>query len=116
MDSDTRYLGSRSATPRPDNPTTTSALTAPAEIIPASTRRTIRAFVSRNSNILPLALIALGLLIFFGRPNFAVAAVGTTPLSLGLVFLYVYLQQGKQFQFLVPAALLTGLGLGAVAA
>jgi hypothetical protein len=116
MDSDTRYLGAQPAVPRADNSPPTAAFASPAEILTAGTRRRIQAFGRRNSNLLPLALIVLGLLIFFGHPNFAAAAGATVPLGLGLVLLYAYFQQGQLLSFLVPAAILTGLGLGGVAA
>jgi hypothetical protein len=66
-----------------------------------------------NSNILPIALIVLGALFLFSP--FALGDIfgSAIVLIIGLAFLYVY-SQTRNFGFLVPGAILTGLGTGIV--
>jgi hypothetical protein len=110
MDSNTRYLEPQHA----PAPGVTAEAPRPAQTLATLTdpRPVLDAYVRRNPNALPLALIALGGLLFFGRHNMAAAIGAGVPLGLGLVFLYVYSQQGRNVGFLVPGAILTGLGLG----
>jgi hypothetical protein len=70
-----------------------------------------------GSNILPLVLIVLGVLLFTGQfsgLNTAAVFGSAIVLVIGLVFLYVYYAQGRNFGFLVPGAIMTGLGAGIV--
>ncbi len=66
-----------------------------------------------NSNIIPIVLIVLGALLLFTPFNFGDFFGSAIVLVIGLVFLYAY-SQGRHFGFLVPGAIMTGLGLGIV--
>ena len=79
-------------------------------------RPALNAYARRHPNVLPLALIFLGVLLWFGRPNFGAAIGALVPLGLGLVFLYTYAAQNRQVGFLIPGAILAGLGAGALGA
>jgi hypothetical protein len=68
--------------------------------------------IRRNTNLIAFGLIALGGLLFFGHGNAAAAFGAGIPLVIGLVFLYVYEDKGRNIGFLIPGAILTGLGLG----
>src|SRR5215212_9197924 len=72
--------------------------------------------LTNHNNLIALILIALGLWFFLG-PSFSLGAIlgSSVVLVIGLVFLYVYFNQGRNFGFLVPGAILTGLGAGIVA-
>ena len=65
---------------------------------------------------LPWIVIGLGLLFLLGGGNLAGVFGSAIVLAVGLVFLYVYRAQGRNFGFLVPGAILTGLGSGIVLA
>ncbi len=68
-----------------------------------------------NSNIIPFVLIVLGALLLFTPLNLGDLFGSAIVLIIGLVFLYVYGQQGRNVGFLIPGAIMTGLGLGIVA-
>ena len=72
--------------------------------------------LTNHNNLIALILIALGVWFFLG-PSFSLGAIlgSSVVLVIGLVFLYVYFNQGRNFGFLVPGAILTGLGAGIVA-
>ncbi len=68
-----------------------------------------------NSNIIPFVLIVLGALLLFTPLNLGDLFGSAIVLVIGLVFLYVYGQQGRNIGFLIPGSIMTGLGLGIVA-
>ena len=75
-------------------------------------RTVLEPVIRRNPNLLAFGLIALGALLFFGRGHAAAAFGAGIPLVIGLVFLYVYEGKGRPIGYLIPGAILTGLGLG----
>lgn len=116
MDSNTRRFDPQTAPP------ITSPL-APSVVPPARAlaplpdpRPALNAYTRRHPNFVPLALIALGVLLWVGRPNFGAAIGAMVPLGLGLVFLYTYAGQQRHVGFLIPGAILSGLGLGLLVA
>ena len=83
---------------------------APAPAPPAAARGLLA-----GNNLIALALIALGLWFFVGpRFSFGELFGSSVVLVIGLVFLYAYVNQGRNFGFLVPGAILTGIGTGIV--
>ncbi len=77
-------------------------------------RAVLEPVIRHNSNLVALGLIGLGGLLFFGHAHLAAAFGASIPLVIGLVFLYVYDTQHHNLGFLIPGAILTGLGLGGV--
>jgi hypothetical protein len=63
-------------------------------------------------SLIPLALVAVGLLALFGGFRFVFGAA--IPLALGLIFLYVSSQGPGRLGFRIPGCILTGLGAGIV--
>jgi hypothetical protein len=66
-----------------------------------------------NTNILPIALIVLGALLLFSPFDLGDIFGSAIVLIIGLAFVYAY-SQSRNFGFLVPGAILTGLGAGIV--
>lgn len=66
-----------------------------------------------GNNIIPIALIVLGALLLFTPLSFGDIFGSAIVLLIGLVFLYAY-AQSRNFGFLVPGSILTGLGAGIV--
>jgi hypothetical protein len=111
MDSSTRrfdpqdappVMGQFAPVPRPP--------TAP--LLQRDPRAVLEPLVRRNTNLIAFGLIALGLSLFFGHGSVAAAFGACIPLVIGAVLLYVYEDKGRPIGFLVPGAILTGLGLG----
>jgi hypothetical protein len=75
-------------------------------------RAVLEPVIRRHSSLIGLGLIVLGALLFFGRGHAAAAFGAGIPLVIGLVFLYVYEDKNHHVGFLIPGAILTGLGLG----
>ena len=63
-------------------------------------------------SLIPLALIAVGILALFG--GFRYVWYAAFPLALGLIFLYVSSQGPGRLGFRIPGCILTGLGAGIV--
>ena len=66
-----------------------------------------------NSNIIPIVLIVLGALLLFSPFDFGALFGSAIVLFIGLGFLYAYMPS-RNFGFLVPGSILTGLGAGIV--
>ncbi|HEX6607186.1 MAG TPA: hypothetical protein VF276_09760 [Chloroflexia bacterium] len=67
---------------------------------------------SGPESLIPLALIAVGILALFGGFRWVFGAA--IPLALGLIFLYVSSQGPGRLGFRIPGCILTGLGAGIV--
>src|SRR6476661_2855242 len=67
---------------------------------------------SGSESLIPLALIAVGILALLGGFRFVFGAA--IPLALGLIFLYVSSQGPGRLGFRIPGCILTGLGAGIV--
>jgi hypothetical protein len=65
-----------------------------------------------SESLIPLALIAVGILALFGGFRWVFGAA--IPLALGLIFLYVSNQGPGRLGFRIPGCILTGLGAGIV--
>jgi hypothetical protein len=65
-----------------------------------------------SESLIPLALIAVGILALFGGFRWVFGAA--IPLALGLIFLYVSSQGPGRLGFRIPGCILTGLGAGIV--
>jgi hypothetical protein len=67
---------------------------------------------SGAESLVPLALIAVGIIALFG--GFRLVFGAAIPLALGLIFLYVSSQGPGRLGFRIPGCILTGLGAGIV--
>jgi hypothetical protein len=75
-------------------------------------RAGLKPVMRHNSNLVALGLIGLGALLLFRQGHAAAAFGAGVPLVIGAVLLYVYQTQHRTLGFLIPGAILTGLGLG----
>lgn len=80
---------------------------------PAPPRPVAQPLSTGNNNIIPIVLVVLGALLLFSPFNLGELFGSAIVLLIGLGFLYAYMQS-RNFGFLVPGSILTGLGAGIV--
>ncbi len=111
MDSNTRRFDPQEAPPMIGQ-VTTAPRPGTAPLTRRDPRGVLEPIIRRNTNLIAFGLIVLGGLLFFGHGSAAAAFGAGIPLVIGLVFLYVYEDRNHNVGFLIPGAILTGLGLG----